>query len=141
MTNAQVVALFCCTFLNVFLIGMQSRNVMSSRILAAVITSFGISIANFTFIHFAATGSILAFLVSAVGGCLGITGSILFYNRFMPMPKPKQVPAETKTVQTMQIKLELDADQAHQVIASIEDKILQLEERVKSRMKELANVG
>lgn len=75
--------MFVGSFVLVFLLGIQSRNVVAGRYLAAIITSFGISVSNFIFVKYAATGSYDVFFVNAVGGCLGIAGSILFSKRIL----------------------------------------------------------
>lgn len=74
--------MFAANFGVVFLLGLQSRNVTAGNHIAAVITSFGISVANFTFVKYAATGTLSAFLVCAIGGCLGIATSIWAYESF-----------------------------------------------------------
>lgn len=119
MTHLQMLALFACTFANVFFIGLQSRNVNAGRYTAAIITSFGISAANFIFIHFAATGSAVAFTVSAIGGCLGIAGSIWFYQSVMS----KKEAAVTKNIETIQIKIETDTRQAIREVDLLRTKI------------------
>jgi hypothetical protein len=83
MNALQLLLLFATSFGSVFLLGIQSKNVNQGRYLAAVVTSFGISVGQFTFAHAAASGSLYAFLVSAAGGCCGIASSIWFYQRFM----------------------------------------------------------
>lgn len=76
-------AMFFANFFVVFLLVLQSKNVMQSRYVAAVVTSVGISIANFTFIKYAASGTLDAFTVCAIGGCLGIAASIWFYDNLI----------------------------------------------------------
>ncbi len=78
---------FVSQFASVFLLGLQSRNVNQRRYVAAVVTSFLISISQFVFIRVAATGDVILFVSMAAGGCLGIATSIWFYDRFM-QPKP-----------------------------------------------------
>lgn len=75
--------MFCGSFVLVFLLGIQSRNVVAGRYFAAIATSFGISVSNFIFVKFAAVGSYDVFFVNAVGGCLGIAGSIYFYQHLI----------------------------------------------------------
>lgn len=82
-TLAEYGLMFIGSFVLVFLLGIQSRNVVAGRYLAAVATSFGISVSNFIFVKFAATGSADVFFVNAAGGCLGIAGSIYFYKTIM----------------------------------------------------------
>lgn len=64
------------SFALVFLLGIQSKNVQRSHYLAAVLTSFGISVGNFTFTKYASAGSLDAFFACAAGGCMGIAFSI-----------------------------------------------------------------
>jgi hypothetical protein len=78
------ILMFLSNFFVVFLLGIQSKNVVQSRYYAAVFTSFGISIGQFLFTKFAATGGIAEFLVCAAGGCMGIAFAIFFHDRLMP---------------------------------------------------------
>jgi K+-sensing histidine kinase KdpD len=80
---ADYAVMFIGSFVLVFLLGIQSRNVVAGRYLAAVATSFGISVSNFIFVKYAATGSLDVFFVNAAGGCLGIAGSIFFYKHII----------------------------------------------------------
>lgn len=80
---ADYFVMFWSSFFAVFLLGLQSKNVNQSRYMAAVITSFGISVSQFTFVKYAANGSYDVFGVTAVGGCAGIACSIWFYKSFM----------------------------------------------------------
>lgn len=75
--------MFFSNFFVVFLLGLQSRNVNAGRYIPAVIASVGISLANFTFIKFAATGSYVVLAVCTAGGCFGIAFSIWFYQNVM----------------------------------------------------------
>lgn len=68
--------MFLSSFTLVFLLGFQSKNVQNSKYFAAICTSFGISVANFLFVKYAAAGNLTAFSVCALGGCLGIASSI-----------------------------------------------------------------
>lgn len=74
------VLMFASNFSIVFLLGLQSRNVVAGRYFAAVVTSLGISVGNFMFIRFAATGDPSTFVVCASGGCCGVAASIWFYE-------------------------------------------------------------
>lgn len=105
MSALELCLLFIVTFANVFLLGIQSRNVNAGRYVAAVATSFGISIANFTFVHYAATGSLAAFAVSAAGGCCGIAAAIWFYQNVME--KRRRGTVEKLTIK---VGVELDAE-------------------------------
>lgn len=82
-TLAEYAVMFVTNLVLVFLLGLQSKNVNAGRYMAAVATSFGISVANFTFVKYAATGSYDVFAVSAAGGCTGIALSIWFYKHFI----------------------------------------------------------
>ena len=75
--------IFCGSFVLVFLLGIQSRNVVAERYMAAMLTSFGISVSNFIFLKYAATGALDVFFANAAGGCLGIVGSIFFYKNII----------------------------------------------------------
>lgn len=72
------------SFFVVFLLGLQSKNVNQGRYVWAVLTSFGISVSNFTFVRYAATGDMVTFWVSAFGGCVGIATSIWFHQNIIP---------------------------------------------------------
>ena len=74
--------MFIANFFVVFLLGLQSRNVNEGQYIAAVITSFGISVSQFLFVKYAANGDIWVFLICAMGGCCGIAFSIWFYKWF-----------------------------------------------------------
>lgn len=80
-TIVDYTLMFVSNFFIVFLLGLQSRNVVAGKYLWAILTSLGISIANFTFIKFAATGDPSAFVLCASGACFGIAASIWFYER------------------------------------------------------------
>jgi hypothetical protein len=81
-TLADYFTMFCSNFFVVFLLGLQSKNVNQGMYLAAITTSFGISIANFVFVKYAAVGSYDVFAVCAAGGMAGIAFSIWFYKHF-----------------------------------------------------------
>lgn len=83
MSALSLLILFATSFGSVFLLGIQSKNVNQGRYIAAMVTSFGISVGQFTFAHAAASGTLSAFAASAAGGMLGIAASIAFYKRFM----------------------------------------------------------
>lgn len=82
--------MFFSSFFSVFLLGLQSKNVMHSRYTAAIITSFGISVAQFTFIKFVAVGSSTTFLICALGGCAGISFSIWVYDNILKSKTAKK---------------------------------------------------
>jgi len=91
MSGSDYALMFAATYFSVFLLGLQSRNVNAGRYVAAVVTSLGISVANFMFVKFASTGDALAFVLSASGGCLGIASSIWFYENVVKREK-KNIP-------------------------------------------------
>lgn len=80
-------AMFVASFSSVCLLGLQSKNVQSSRIFAAVVTSLCISASQFVFIRYSATGSPLAMLVMTSGGALGIATSIIIHDKFFKKKK------------------------------------------------------
>lgn len=82
--------MFASSFFVVFLLGIQSKNVNQSRYLAAIVTSFGISIGQFLFAKYASTGNLWAFLTCATGGCAGIAYSIWFYDNVLHHRRHKQ---------------------------------------------------
>lgn len=92
--------MFATNFAAVFLLGVQSRNVMAGRYTAAIITSIGISFANFAFVKYAAVGDALTFTVCALGGATGIASSIWFYENVMlkRFKKPSQTNVEGSPV-------------------------------------------
>lgn len=79
--------IFAGAFTVVFLLGLQSRNVVAGRYLAAVMTSTGISLSQFIFVKYAASGSLAVLGISTLGGCLGIAGAIWFYGNVMERRK------------------------------------------------------
>jgi hypothetical protein len=72
--------MFASSFVVVFLLGLQSKNVNKSRYVAAAITSVGISVAQFVFVKYAANGNWLVLFVSALGGAMGIAFSIYVHD-------------------------------------------------------------
>lgn len=101
--------MFFSTYFLVFLLGIQSKNVMHSRYMAAMLTSLGISTGNFLFAKYASTGGALEFAVCALGGCLGIASAIYFFDRLnrkrrealdWPQINPEPTPS-TRTFQAM----------------------------------------
>lgn len=82
MNLADGLILFGSSFAVVFLLGIQSKNVMHSRYVAAMLTSLGISAANFLFVKYASVGGSIEFFTAAVGGMLGIASSIYLYDKF-----------------------------------------------------------
>lgn len=83
MELLDAAVIFLGAFINVFLLGLQSRNVVAGRYAAAMLTSAGISLAQFIFVKFAATGSLTVLAISTAGGCLGIGSAIWFYRHIM----------------------------------------------------------
>jgi hypothetical protein len=89
----EYLIMWAASFALVFLLGIQSKNVQRSRYLAAVITSFGISVGNFTFVKYASAGTLDAFWACALGGCMGIAVSIwvsdhVLHKRHLTSPQP-----------------------------------------------------
>ena len=80
---ADAAIIFAGAFTVVFLLGLQSRNVVAGRYLAAVMTSAGISLSQFLFVKYAASGSLTVLAISTLGGCLGIASAIWFYGNVM----------------------------------------------------------
>lgn len=80
---ADVITMLVGSFVVVFLLGLQSRNVNMGRYVAAIVTSVGISVSQFIFVKYAASGNIWALLISTVGGCLGVASSIWFWKNIM----------------------------------------------------------
>ncbi len=72
--------IFCSSFVVVFLLGLQSKNVNQGRYVAAMLTSLGISVSQFVFVKYAAVGSLDVLFVSAAGGVLGIASSMWFHR-------------------------------------------------------------
>lgn len=86
-TLIDYLTMFWSNFFVVFLLGLQSKNVVNGHYTAAVITSLGISVANFIFVKYAVTGSYDVFAVCALGGCTGIAVSIWFYKKLIERKK------------------------------------------------------
>lgn len=99
--------MFGSSFFMVFLLGLQSKNVNQGHYLAAIITSFGISVANFLFVKYAAAGDYLVFAVCATGGCCGIAASIWFYKHVIERRQRRNQPTTALT-----IRIDVDADEA-----------------------------
>lgn len=83
MTIADYLTMFASSLCVVFLLGIQSKNVMNSRYLAAVLTSAGINVAQFIFVKYAAAGALSTLAVTTAGGCTGIACAILFYDHVL----------------------------------------------------------
>lgn len=80
---ADYATMFMGSYVAVFLLGVQSRNVVAGRYVAAMLTSAGISFTQFIFVKYAATGSLLVLAITTTGGCLGIGSAIWFYRYVM----------------------------------------------------------
>jgi hypothetical protein len=74
---------FVSNFFVVFLLGLQSKNVQHSRYVAAIATSFGISVAQAMFVHYVVAGNIWLFLTVAAGGCAGIACAIWLHDNVL----------------------------------------------------------
>lgn len=83
MSFGDFTIIFIGAFVSVFLLGLQSKNVNQGRYLAAIVTSFGISVSQFIFVRYASSGDYAVLGVSATGGCLGIATAIWFHQTFL----------------------------------------------------------
>ncbi|CCG43275.1 hypothetical protein [Magnetospirillum molischianum] len=73
--------LWLTSFVSVFLLGSQSKNVQHSRYLAAAITSFGIAGTQLCFVRISVIGDPLTtLLVSGSAGSLGICAAIFIFD-------------------------------------------------------------
>lgn len=82
MTLMSFVIIFVTTFVSVFLLGFQSKNVHQSRYALAALTSSGIALTQYVFIRYAMTTEGLLFvLTSALGGSAGIVTAIYTHDR------------------------------------------------------------
>lgn len=80
MSFWDCVIVFVSAFFLVGLLGMQSKNVMHSKYAAAAITSMLISVSNFIFVKYAATGGLTVLFFTAIGGACGIIASIYVHD-------------------------------------------------------------
>jgi hypothetical protein len=87
MSLTDIAIIFLGAYTVVFLLGLQSRNVVAGRYLAAMMTSAGISLSQFIFVKYAASGSLCVLGISTLGGCLGIASAIWFYKHVMERTK------------------------------------------------------
>lgn len=69
------------TFLSVFLLGFQQKNVQHDKYFMAAGTSFCIAFAQFTVYREAAMASPLDWIYMGIGGALGITLSMYTHNK------------------------------------------------------------
>lgn len=83
MTILDYATIFVATFFLVGLLGLQSKHVMHSKYLAAAVTSMMISVSNFVFVHYAATGNLSVLLVTAIGGAMGVVTSIYVHDNYL----------------------------------------------------------
>lgn len=86
MTLVDIAIVYACSFSSVFLLGFQSKNVNQSKYLAAIVTSFLISVSQAMFIKYMSVGSMQIFWVAAFGGCCGIAASIYMYDKIFKKP-------------------------------------------------------
>lgn len=83
MSATNILLLFVATYINVMLLGLQSKNIHRSMYLAAFVTSMSITATNYVFVKFAVDKSGLMFVaVAGLGGALGIVTSIWLHDRF-----------------------------------------------------------
>lgn len=81
MTLIDHLLLFAATFSNVFLLGFNSKNIHQSRYVSAFIVSWGITIAQYFFVRYAAHNGGLEFImISGLGGSLGIVTAIFLHD-------------------------------------------------------------
>ena len=73
--------MFLSSFILVTLFGLQSKNVQHSRYFPAFFISIGISISNFIFVKYAATGSYDVLISTASGGAFGIITAIYVHDK------------------------------------------------------------
>jgi hypothetical protein len=72
------------SFLTVFLMGLQSKNVMHSQYVAAFVTSVGIGVCNTIFIRFAVgDGMVMFFIFGILPASFGICCSIWVHDKWM----------------------------------------------------------
>lgn len=83
--------LFLASFFQVFLLGLNSQFVRNQWVIAVFITSWFISVSQFTYTKIVAlsqgTDILFAFLSSGMGGACGIVSSIYFYRWLLPKIK------------------------------------------------------
>lgn len=73
--------LLLITFVSVFLLGFQQKNVQHDKYLMAMVTSFCIAFFQFTIYRAAATGDALDWIYMGIGGSLGIVLSMVIHNK------------------------------------------------------------
>lgn len=75
------IAIFASSFALTMFLGLQSKNVNQSRILAAFFTSIGISICNLITVKVAMNHDSLQIGLMMIGSGLGIVTSILLHDK------------------------------------------------------------
>lgn len=90
--------MFSASFLMVFLMGLQSKNVNQSRYLAAALTSIGILGSQFVFTKAAVTGGMAEFIAFGLGGALGVTSSIWTHDSLREYAKKQRTRNEEKPI-------------------------------------------
>lgn len=77
--------LFLASFTTVLLIGVQQLNVEHRKYLRAIVTSIGISVANYLLYKILSSGDLqfYQFLVFSVGGALGIISAMWVHDHFL----------------------------------------------------------
>jgi hypothetical protein len=83
MTTLQMVYISGASWLLVFLRGIQQQNVIHGKYKLAVITTFGLAIADVLVIYNAALYGIAAIIPIAIGGVCGITLSMYVHRNFL----------------------------------------------------------
>ena len=91
MSLFNIFILFWINFFGVFLLGIQSRNVVAGLHLASSVTTVFILGSQTLFIQYATKLTPLMFFISAIGCIAGINCSILFSQRFLTKKKANAV--------------------------------------------------
>jgi len=87
----QILILGGSSFITVFLLGFQTKNVNQSKYLAAFCTSMLIMSSNYIFITFAVKTEMIYFiLISGLSGSTGIVCSIYVHDNFKKLRKKNE---------------------------------------------------
>ena len=82
MEPTTFIVVFAATFVNVFMLGIQTKVVMASRVIPAFIISLCISASLYVVINAATAGSLTWYMLSSgVGGALGVSASIVAHDK------------------------------------------------------------
>ena len=77
------IGIFASSFALTMFLGMQSKNVNQSRIMAAFLTSIGISICNLITVKVAMNQNWFQIVLMMIGSGLGIVTSIFVHDKWM----------------------------------------------------------